>query len=61
MKLEKSAAKDLLESAKVTETPAIVVFKKGGREVLKAVAGDVNARALVPMLRAVAADQEMPR
>ena len=61
VKLEKAAAKELLESAKVTETPAIVVFKKGGREVLKAISGDVNAKSLIPLLRAVAADQEMPR
>ena len=61
VKLEKSAAKALLEAAKVTETPAIVVFKKGGREVLKAVSGEVTAKSLIPLLRAVAADQEMPR
>ncbi|HEU4395272.1 MAG TPA: hypothetical protein VFS92_06875 [Planctomycetota bacterium] len=61
VKIEKSAAKELLDAAKVTETPAIVVFKRGGREVLKAVSGEVNAKSLIPLLRAVAADQEMPR
>jgi hypothetical protein len=61
VKIEKSAAKELFESAKATETPAIVVFRKGGREVLKVVAGEITAKALIPVLRAVAADQDLPR
>ena len=61
VKLERSAAKDLLESAKVTETPAIIVFKRGGRDVLKSISGDITAKGLMPLLRAVAADQDLPR
>jgi hypothetical protein len=61
VRVEKGAAKALLEEAKVDATPAIVVFKKGGREVLKSVSGEITAKALVPLLRAVAAEQDLPR
>jgi hypothetical protein len=59
--IEKSKAVDLLAEAKVAETPAVIVFKKGGREVLKSASGDVTAKVLIPLLRAVAADQELPK
>jgi hypothetical protein len=61
VRLEKGAARDLLDAAKVTETPAIVVFKRGGKEILKAAGGEITAKALVPLLRAVAPEQEMPK
>jgi hypothetical protein len=61
VKLEKGKAKEILEAAKVTETPAIVVYKKGGKEILKALSGEVTAKALVPLLRAVSPDQELPK
>jgi len=61
VRMEKGAAKALLEEAKVDATPAIIVFKKGGKEVLKSISGDISAKALVPLLRAVAADQDLPR
>jgi len=61
VRLEKAAAKDLLETLKLAETPAIVVFKKGGKEILKSVAGEITAKSLVPLLRAASPDPEMPR
>jgi hypothetical protein len=61
VKLEKSKAKDLLESAKVAETPALIVFKRGGKEILRACAGEIAPKALIPVLRAAAPDAEMPR
>jgi hypothetical protein len=61
VKLERAEAKALLEEAKVEGTPAVVVFRKGGREVLKAISGEITAKALVPLLRAVAADQSLPK
>jgi hypothetical protein len=61
VRMEKAEAKELLEAAKVTETPAVIVFRKGGKEILKSVAGEITARSLVPLLRAAAPDQEMPR
>ena len=60
-RLEKSAAKALLEQAKVTATPAVVVFGKGGTSILRAVSGEVTAKALVPLLRAASPDSEMPK
>ena len=61
VRLEKAAAKELMEAAKVTATPAVVVFKRGGKEILKSVAGEVTTKALVPLLRAAAPDPEMPK
>jgi hypothetical protein len=61
VRLEKTAAKALLEQAKVTATPAIVVYAKGGKAILKSIAGDVTAKALVPLLRAAAPDPELPK
>ena len=61
VKIERSKAADLLAAAKVEETPAVIVFKRGGKEVLKAVSGDISPKALVPPLRAVAPDQELPK
>jgi hypothetical protein len=61
VRLEKGAAKELMAAAKVTETPAVIVFKRGGKEILRAVAGEVKAKDLVPLLRAAAPDPEMPK
>ncbi len=61
VKIEKGKAKDLMDAAKVTETPAIIVYKKGGKEILKSIGGEISAKALVPLLRAVAADQDIPK
>ena len=61
VRLEKGEAKDLLAEAKVTGTPAVVVFRKGGKEILKSLSGEIAAKALVPLLRAVAADQDLPK
>lgn len=61
VRLERADAKALLEQAKVEATPAVIVLKKGGKEIQKAVSGDVSAKALVPLLRSVAPDPEMPK
>jgi hypothetical protein len=61
VKLEKGKAKELLDAARVTETPAIIVYKKGGKEILKAASGEIPVKALIPLLRAVSPDQELPK
>lgn len=61
VRLEKGAAGELLQEAKVTETPAIVVYKKSGAGVLKALSGPVTAKSLAPLLRAASPDPSLPR
>jgi hypothetical protein len=61
VKIEKAAAKDLLAEAGVEETPAVIVWKRGGRAILRSVSGKIETKALVPILRAVAPDQELPK
>lgn len=61
VRLEKSAAGELMKEAKVEGTPALVVFRKGGGEVLRVLQGEIAAKALVPALRAAAPDPSMPK
>lgn len=61
VKLEKGKAKEILEAARVTELPAVIVYKKGGKEILRTACGEVTSKVLVPLLRAVSPDQELPK
>ena len=61
VRLEKAAAKELLEKEKVKELPALLVFKKGGKEVLRVLSGEIDVKKLVPVLRAASPDPDLPK